>query len=89
MQKVRILHSDYSCFSRAIGKVVMAEKCHYGWMIPVGESVKYDPHKLYRDEAEFPISMQPTLFFSSDEIEVIKEKPFEFWNKLKSGALHK
>lgn len=88
MQKVRILHSDYSSFNHAVGKIVMAEKGYSGWMIPVGESVKYDPDKLYRDEAAWPIESQPTLFFAYDEIEVINENPFEFWNKLKSGALH-
>ena len=86
MQKVRILHSDYDSFKGAIGHIVPAFKRAYGWMIPVGASLPYDSTRLYRDEEELPLDLQTALFFADCEVEVIKN-PFNFWNKLKSGAL--
>lgn len=91
MQQIRLLASDYISFNPAIGKVVNAFKSGSGWVVPVGESLKYDPHSVWHEEAERPIDEQPALFFAHYEVEVVKveENPFAFWNKLKSGELHR
>lgn len=88
MQQIRLLGSDYETLAPAVGKIVNAFKCGNGWMVPVSEALKYDPHSVWRDEAERPIDEQPTLYFGSYEVEVVGKNPFAFWNKLKSGALH-
>lgn len=89
MQQIRILSSDYHSFMPAIGKIVDAIPCGRGWVVPVGESLKHDPHSVWQDEARLPISEQPALYFARFEVEVVETvNPFAYWNAIKSGTHH-